>query len=108
MDIGRTSFLRGKFDIGVQEQVILFVHHWPFATDEQQRIPVIQHPHLRGIQQLPPGDLPVGGVIAAASRAFTIGVQINGLLAQVRLRNHFVGTCFVAAQIEKFVTIAQY
>ena len=35
---------------------------------------LIQHPHFRRIQQLPPGDLPVGGVVSAAPGAFAISV----------------------------------
>ena len=89
------------------QQVVLFIHHRHFATDEQQGVSVIQHPHLRRIQQLPPGDLPVGGIVAAAPGAFSVGVHINGLLAEVGFRNHFVGAGFIAAQIQKLIAVAQ-
>ena len=86
MDIGRTSFLWGELHIGVVQQIVFFIHDGHFAANEQQRIAVIQHPHLRRIQQLPPGDLPVGGIVAAAPGAFAIGVQIDGLFAEIRFR----------------------
>ena len=40
------------------------------------------------------------------SGALAVGVQPEGTLAQVALGNELVGGRFVAAQVQKFVTVA--
>ena len=107
MNIGRTAFFWGVLHIGVVQQVIFFVHHRHLATDEQQRIAVVQHTHFRRIQQFPSGDLPIGGVVAAASGTFAVGVHIDGFLAQIGFCNHLMGAGLITAQIEKFIAVAQ-
>ena len=49
--VGRSAPIFSKPDIGVAHQVVLIVQHGALPTDEQNRLAVVQHPHLVGGEQ---------------------------------------------------------
>ena len=50
MNVGRCAAKRAARDCGMVHEIILFIHDRTCAADEQQRIAVIQLPHLVGRQ----------------------------------------------------------
>ena len=83
-------------------QVVLIVQHGALPTDEQNRLAVVQHPHLVGGEQFPARLLVVDAEAAASPTAVAVGVGIQRFLAH-ELGDVFVGFLLVAAQVEKLV-----
>mgnify|MGYP006971976405 CR=1 FL=1 len=52
VDVGRTAAQRGLANGWMLHEIVLLIHHRLCATDEQNRIPVVQLPHLVWGQQL--------------------------------------------------------
>ena len=52
VDVGRSAAQRGLADGGMLHEIVLLIHHGLCAPDEQDRIPVVQLPHLIRGQQL--------------------------------------------------------
>ena len=96
----------GVLDVGVFQKVVLFIHQRRFATDKEQSQIVVQHTDLIGRHQLPARDLVIGGVAAGMPGAFAVGVQPEGAFPQVVLGDQLVGGRFIAAQIQKFIAVA--
>lgn len=105
VDVGRSAAVHRIADGRMLHELILFVHHRPCTADEQNTIPVIQHPHLVRRQQFPSAHLEVGGVRPGPPFGLPVGLGVDGGLAQ-RLGNVLVGACLVTAQIEQRVRVA--
>ena len=106
VDVGRCAAIHRIADGGMLHELILFVHHRPCAADEQDAIPVIQHPHLVRRQQFSAAHLEVSGVRPGPPFGLPVSLGVNGGLTQ-RLRNVLVSACLVAAQIEQRVRVAR-
>ena len=89
MEIGFAAAVCGQFYIGVPENIVLLIHHRALSSKKQQRILVVQPPHLVWGQQFPPGLLIVGRIAPAAPFCLAVGAGFNGFLAQ-QLRHIFV------------------
>ena len=100
--IGRGAAIFRELDVGVAHQVVLIVQHGALPTDEQNRLAVVQHPHLIGGEQFPARLLVVDAEAAASPTAVAVGVGIQRFLAH-ELGNILVGLLFIAAQVEKLV-----
>ena len=87
------------------QHVVLVVPDGTFAANKKKRVAVVQHTHFIGGQQLAARKLPVGGIVSLSALGPTVGVGVNGFLAQ-ELGNILVGTLLVAAQIDELVTVA--
>ena len=74
VDVGRTAAQGGLADGRMLHEVIFLIHHGLCAPDEQNRIPVVQLPHLVRGQQLPSCHLVVGGVGTAAALGFPMSL----------------------------------
>ena len=105
VDVGRSAAQRGLTDSWVLHKVIFLIHHGLCPTDEQNRIPVVQLPHLVRGQQLPPCHLVVGGVGTAAALGFSVGFQVDGGLTQ-HFRDKFVRAGLIPSQIKDAVRVA--
>ena len=70
-------------------EIILFIHDWACAADEQQRIAVVQFPYLVRSQQLAPGHLEIGRVRTGFALRLPVRFGINCGFAE-HLRNVFV------------------
>lgn len=68
-------------------------------------VPVVQHTHFVRCHQLSSGKLIVGGIASVSAARPSVGIRIDGLLAQ-QLGNILVGTLLVAAQVQKFIAVA--
>ena len=104
--IDRRAAIGGVLDVGMFQKVILFIHQRRFATDKEQGQVIVQHTDLIGRHQLPARDLVVGGVAAGMPGALAVGVQPEGAFPQVVLRDQLVSGRFIAAQVQKFITVA--
>ena len=105
VDVGRSAAVHRIADGRMLHELILFVHHRPCTADEQNTIPVIQHPHLVRRQQFPSAHLEVGGVRPGPPFGLPVGLGVDGGLAQ-GLRNVFVGTALVTAEVKKGIRVA--
>ena len=83
-------------DGGVLHQVILQVHDWLDAPDEQQAVVVVQLADLVRCQQLSAGHLEIGGPGTASAFRFAMGLCVDGGLAQ-HFGDVLVSTGLVAA-----------
>lgn len=79
--IGRGAAIFRELDVGVAHQVVLIVQHGAFPTDEQNRLAVVQHPHLIGGEQFPARLLVVDTEASASPTAVAVGVGIQRFLA---------------------------
>ena len=89
----------------VLENVIFQVHNGEFPSDEQNSIAVVEHTNLIGCQKLTTADLIVGGIVSASSGTLSVGIRVDGFLAQ-QLTHILVGGLLIAAQVEKLIAVA--
>lgn len=82
VDVGRSAAIHRIADGRMLHELILFVHHRPCAADEQDAIPVIQHPHLVRRQQFSAAHLEVGGVRPGPPFGLPVSLGVDGGLAQ--------------------------
>ena len=77
VDVGRPAAVYGVADGGVFGQLVLQIHHWLGAPDEQDGVAVVQPPHLIWGQQFAAAHLKIGGVRAGLSLGLTMGFRVN-------------------------------
>ena len=86
-------------------KIVLLVHDRTCAADEQQRIAVVQLPHLVRGQQFTPGHLEIGRVRTRFAFCLPVRFRINCGFAE-HLGHIFVRTGFVAAEIQNGITVS--
>ena len=86
-------------------ELVFQIQHRSGPTDEQDTVPVVQHPYLIRGQQFSAAHLEVGGVGTGAPLRLPMGLGVDGGLAQ-GLRNVLVGTALVTAKVEKGIRVA--
>ncbi len=106
VDVGRPAAVNGMTDGGVFGQLVLQVHHWLGAPDEQDGVAVVQPPYFIRGQQFAAAHLKIGGVRAGFSLGLPMGFRINGGFPK-GLGDVLVGGRFVAAQVQNCVTISR-
>ena len=72
MDVGRPAAVNGVADGGVFGQLILQVHDWLGAPDEQDGVAVVQSTHLVWSEQFAAAHLKIGGVGAGTALGLTV------------------------------------
>lgn len=77
----------------------LVFYLWYEAPEDEKNFPMI-------MEMLPARDLVVGGIAAGMPGALAVGVQPEGAFPQVVLGDQLVGGRFIAAQIQKFIAVA--
>ena len=100
--IGRLAAVSGQTVVRMLLNRIFVVHHRAFTANKDERLAVIQHPHLVRHEQFAACVLVIGTAGAAASFRHAARAGVDGGLAQ-QLGNVLVGAGLVAAQIEQCV-----
>ena len=103
--IGRCGTVRRKRHIGMMKDVILEIPDGALSAYKKKCVLVVQHTHFVRCHQLSSGKLIVGGIASVSAARPSVGIRIDGLLAQ-QLGNILVGTLLVAAQVQKFIAVA--
>ena len=85
-------------------EIVLFIHDRACAADEQQRIAVVQLPHLVRCQQLAPGHLEIGRVGAGFAFRLPVRFRINCGFAK-HFGDIFVRTGLVTAKIQNGIAV---
>ena len=103
--IGRCRTVCRKRHIGMMKDIVLEVPDGALSAYKKKCVPVVQHTHFVRCHQLSPGKLIVGGIASVSAARPSVGIRINGLLAQ-QLGNILMGTLLVAAQVQKLIAVA--
>lgn len=86
-------------------ELVFQIQHRSGPANEQDTVPVVQHPHLIRGQQFSAAHLEVGGVGTGAPLCLPMGLGVDGGLAQ-GLRNVLVGTALVTAEVKEGIRVA--
>ena len=105
VDVRSRAAIRGQAHVGMAQHVVLVVTDGTLAANKKKRVAVVQHTHFIRCQQLAAHKLPVGGIVSLPALGLTVGVGVNGFLAQ-ELGNVLVGALLVAAQIDELIAVA--
>ena len=103
--IGRCGTVRRKCHIGMMKDVILEIPDGARSAYKKKCVLVVQHTHFVRCHQLSSGKLIVGGIASVSAARPSVGIRIDGLLAQ-QFGNILMGTLLVAAQVQKFIAVA--
>ena len=99
VDVGRPASVDGVADGGVLGQLILQVHDRLGASDEEDGVAVVQHPHFIWGQKLTATLLKICGIGAGFSLGLAVSPSVNRGFAE-GLGNVLVGAGFVASKVQ--------
>ena len=87
-------------------EIILFIHNRTCAADEQQRIAVVQLPHLVRRQKLPTGHLKVGRIRTGFAFRLPMCFRVDCSFAE-HFGHILVRAGFITAEIQNGIAVAR-